>query len=664
MTSALPRRAFALTSALALGSIGLAAAPALAAGAGGGSVTIANTVPRWLGQAQKVAQPQAAAKAAAPAQSVKVYLAPRGGVDALRAEVAALSDPSSASYQHWLTARQYDAAYAPTKASADAVSAYLAKQGLTVTGVEAHRRYVSASGTPAQLGAAFGTSLATYRHDGQTVTANSGAVRLPAAVGASVLTVLGLDTTVQKKTADHVSPSETAAPAAKNGANATPPAGFQNGRPCAINFGTPMATYQADYSTPLPKFAGKTLPYAPCGYTGPQFRAAYEGAASTSLDGTGVTIAITDAYAWQKIASDANTYATNNGDGSYTKGQLTQSVPDAFTHQAQCGPSGWSGEETLDVEAAHAMAPGAKIKYYASASCFDADFLTALGNVVDDDQAKIVTNSWSDTEANESAASVAAYEQVFLQGATQGVTFLFSSGDDGDQLASTGVRQVGYPSSDPYVTGAGGTATGIAQGTITSQTGWGSRNATLSADGKSWVDAGFLYGAGGGYSALFNRPTFQQGAVGASAPAGRAVPDIAMDADPNTGMLIGQTQTFPDGVHYGEYRIGGTSLASPLLAGMMALANQSAGTGLGWANPLLYSAPKSTITDVTPATANGVKGVVRVNNVNGVNADDGVSYFVRTFDQDSSLATAKGWDPVTGLGVPNPAFLAAVAATK
>ncbi|MEO7059319.1 MAG: S53 family peptidase, partial [Lapillicoccus sp.] len=435
---------------------------------------------------------------------------------------------------------------------------------------------------------------------------------------------------------------------------------FQNGRPCAINFGTPLATYEADFTTKLPKFQGKTLPYAPCGYTGPYFRAAYEGA--TSLDGSGVTVAITDAYAWQLIASDANTYAEGHGDGSYLPGQLTQDLPAKFRRQALCGPSGWSGEETLDVEAVHAMAPGANIKYYASASCFDDDFASTLGRVVDDNKAQIVTNSWSDVESSESAASVATYEQVFLQGATQGITFLFSSGDNGDELASTALKQVGYPSSDPYVTGAGGTATGIAGSVITTQTGWGTHNSSLSTNGKSWVDSGFLYGAGGGYSALFNRPAFQTAAVPTTAPAGRAVPDIAMDADPNTGMLIGQTQTFPDSVHYGEYRIGGTSLASPLLAGMLALGAQSAGTGFGWANPLLYSAPKATITDVLPAGS--VKGVVRVNNNNGIDPTDGLSYFVRTFDQDSSLATAKGWDPVTGLGVPNPAFLTFVAAKR
>ena len=653
------RRAIALTSAASLAGLALGATATQASATPKGTITITNTLPRWLSKATKVA---VAAKATPAVQEVRVYLAPKGGLDALKAAVAALSTPGSADYQHWLTTTQYDARYAPTKASADAVSTFLASKGLTVTGVEAHRRYVVATGTAAQLGSAFGVSLGSYRHDGQTVTAPGSAVVLPSFVGANVLTVTGLDTTVVKRMHNNVRPGTVgaAAPAATASPAAVPPAGFVVGRPCAINFGTLLATYEGDYSTPLPKFMGKTLPYAPCGYTGPSFRAAYEG--GTALTGAGVTVAITDAYAWQFIAKDSNTYASNHGDGSYLPGQLTQSLPDTFRQRALCDPTGWSGEETLDVEAVHAMAPAANIAYYASPSCLDNDFQSTLARVVDDNKATLVTNSWSGLEADTSAASVVAYEQVFLQGATQGQTFLFSSGDNGDELAKTGLVQVDYPGSDPYVTGAGGTSTGIASGAITTQTGWGSHNASLSTDGRSWVDTGFRYGAGGGYSSLFNRPDFQTAKVPVSAPAGRAVPDIAMDADPNTGMLIGQTQTFPTGVYYGEYRIGGTSLASPLLAGMLALANQSAGTGLGWANPLLYSAPKSTITDVLPAGA--VKGVVRANYNNSLDPSAGVSYFVRTFDQDSSLATAKGWDPVTGLGVPNPSFLTAVAAKK
>lgn len=644
------RRALVLvTSAAVATGIGFGAAPA--AQAATGKVTIANTLPRWLGHAST----SAVTPFAATTQTVRVYLTPKGGVDALKAVVAAMSDPSSAQYQQFLSTAQYDAKYAPTQAQVDQVSGYLSGAGLTVTGVEAHRRYVEASGSAGQLNGAFGVQLGTFTHDGQTVTAPSTAATVPASVAASVLTVTGLDTTAYTKKASRIAPNDQQAAKGATNPNATPPAGFVNGRPCAINYGNPLATYQADFQTPLPQFKGQTLSYAPCGYTGPQFRAAYEG--NSALTGQGATVAITDAYAWQKIAKDANTYATNHGDGSYAPGQLTQNLPDSYNRRAQCDPSGWSGEETLDVEAVHAMAPGANIRYYASSSCFDDDFLATLGRVVDENVAQLVTNSWSDLEENESAANVAAYEQVFLQGAAQGQTFFFSSGDNGDELANSGVKQVDYPSSDPYIVSAGGTSTGIAYGTIATQTGWGTRNFSLSADGKSWEPQGFLYGAGGGFSALFNRPAYQNAKVPASSPAGRAVPDIAMDADPNTGMLIGQTQTFPDGVRYGEYRIGGTSLASPLLAGFMALAVQKHGSGLGFVNPTLYAAPAATITDITPVKD---KGVVRVNYNNSVDPSAGLSYFVRTFDQDSSLVTTKGWDPVTGLGVPNPAFLAAV----
>ena len=85
-----------------------------------------------------------------------------------------------------------------------------------------------------------------------------------------------------------------------------------------------------------------------------------------------MTVGVVDAYASPTIATDANTYATNHGDGSYVKGQLKQTVPKAFTDQDTCDASGWYGEESLDVEAVHAMAPAAKIHYYGAASCFDA----------------------------------------------------------------------------------------------------------------------------------------------------------------------------------------------------------------------------------------------------------------------------------------------------
>ena len=624
----------AAVSALALGC--LVAAPGADA-----QVTrkaVPNTKPTWLSHADHVG---AASKSAA--MHLRVYLAPRGGLNNLKAAATAVSTPGSATYRHFITPAAYQKLYAPTDSTISSVTSWLKASGLSVTGVEGARRYVSVTGTVAAAQKAFGVSLQRYQHDGQSVTAPSAAATAPAAVAGSILSVSGLDTTVHK---------------VQHAKSAPPPAGFANARPCSLSYGQVQAKYQADFHTPLPTFNGKVLPYAPCGYTGPQFRAAYEG--DTDLDGTGVTVAITDAYAAPTIAADASRYAANHGDASYASGQLTQTLPTHFTHAAECGPSGWYGEETLDVEAVHAMANGSNIKYYASASCFDSDFLDTLARVVDDNEASLVSNSWSDVEQNESADNVAAYEQVFLQGAMQGISFLFSSGDNGDELARTGLKQVDYPASDPYVTALGGTVDAIgADGTFKWQSGWGTQKYSLSADGASWDSLGFLYGAGGGFSGLFNRPDYQNGVVPDSAPSGRAVPDVALDADPTTGMLIGESQTFPDGVHYGEFRIGGTSLASPLFAGMTALTLQNAGGGLGLLNPTIYAqAGSGTFTDIkgTPKDA----GNVRVDYANGVDPADGLLYSVRTFNQDSTLALARGWDDVTGIGSPNAGWLTSV----
>ena len=142
----------------------------------------------------------------------------------------------------------------------------------------------------------------------------------------------------------------------------------------------------------------------------------------------------------------------------------------------------------------------------------------------------------------------------------------------------------------------------------------------------------YLYGSGGGTSRVFSEPWYQKGVVPDALARqnqtghdrGRVVPDISMLADPNTGFVIGITQTFPDGVYYDQYRIGGTSLACPLMAGLMADADQLDGFHHGFINPLLYhfTAHTPAISDVLPAGG----GVVRVDYANGTDASDG---FVR-----------------------------------
>ncbi|MFL6101049.1 MAG: protease pro-enzyme activation domain-containing protein [Actinomycetales bacterium] len=596
---------------------------------------VPNSKPAWTAHAKNLGHASSSGRV-----SLRVYLAPNGGLDALKAAVASVSDPKSSNYRTFMSAAQYHAAYDPSTSTLAGVRSWLTSNGLKVTGVEASRRYVSVSGSVAAAEKAFGANIDRYSHNGQSVQANSSALTVPASLGASVLTVTGVDTTPH--VVQHASTPQ-----------APPPAGFRNGRPCSITYGQLAASN-------LPAFKGKTLPYAVCGYTGPQYRAAYEDNLSAGLDGSGVTVAITDAYAAPTIVGDSNKYATRHGDGAYAPGQFSQVKPGSFNRGAICGPSGWYGEETLDVEAVHAMAPGANIRFYASPSCFDDDFLTTLAKVADDDRAQLVTNSWGDVEQVETTDQIAAYEQVFLQGAMQGQSFMFSSGDNGDELANTGIRQTDYPTSDPYVTLVGGTSDAIgASGKFTFQTGWGTHKYSLSSSGNAWTPLGFLYGAGGGHSSLFNEPAYQAGVVPGSNGAGRAVPDVGLDGDPTTGMLVGETQSFPDGVYYDEYRIGGTSLASPLFAGMTALLLQHAGGGMGLLNPTIYAqAGSSSFKDIHGAPKDA--GNVRADYANGVDPSGGIVYSVRTFDQDSSLTLAKGWDDVTGVGSPTADWVTSV----
>jgi subtilase family serine protease len=134
-----------------------------------------------------------------------------------------------------------------------------------------------------------------------------------------------------------------------------------------------------------------------------------------------------------------------------------------------------------------------------------------------------------------------------------------------------------------------------------------------------------------------------------------------MDADPTTGMLIGETQQFPGGTYYDEYRIGGTSLASPLLAGLTALGiGARGGKPAGFLNPLIYRNTNA-FYDVKGSPSD--PGNVRVDYANGVNGNDGLVYSVRTFNQDSSLHISSGYDDVTGVGVPKPSWVSVVASS-
>jgi subtilase family serine protease len=315
---------------------------------------------------------------------------------------------------------------------------------------------------------AFGTALNAYKVKGRTLRAAAGTPTLPADIAGSVTAVQGLD-----QSGAFTKPSASPSPV------------FRNAGPCSSYWGEKL-------STGTPDAFGGPVPVVPCGYTGKQLRSAY--GLPTGQDGSGVSVAIIDAYASPTIEKDANTWAARQGVPTFAKGQLDQSLTPYWLTQTPetpgdggDDPQGWYGEQTLDVEAVHGLAPGAKVVYAGARDPYDASLDDTLSDVIDSGKASIVSNSYGETEADTSESSRAAFESIAQQAAATGVGLYFSSGDNGDEIVNTGVRQADYPSGSPNVTAVGGTSIGIGKdGEYLFETPWGTDNSALNAAGTGW----------------------------------------------------------------------------------------------------------------------------------------------------------------------------------
>jgi subtilase family serine protease len=321
------------------------------------------------------------------------------------------------------------------------------------------------------------------------------------------------------------------------------------------------------------------------------------------------------------------------------------------------------------------MAPGANIVYVAAANSGQ-DLDAALNQVVDHQLATIVTNSYGWSTEALPPGFIKPYLDIQIQAAIEGIGVYFSSGDDGDESFGQGAQYAtaDWPASSPFVTAVGGTSLAIdASNNYMWETGWESGTASLVAGAWSPDTTGnYLYGGGGGTSRLFAEPWYQSTygvsstLTGKYGSAGRVLPDISALGDPNTGFLLGQTQTFPDGhAAFSYFRIGGTSLSSPLTAGMMAVVEQQLGRPIGFANPTIYKAAKANPSAFHDVTASSGLAVVRANYRNSVDDTAGYSYILRSlgFDNLLTIHAAPGYDDVTGVGTPKgTAFTAAMIA--
>ncbi|WP_280692403.1 MULTISPECIES: S53 family peptidase [unclassified Kitasatospora] len=620
------------------------------------------------------AQADAGAVPAGTPATARVYLAgkdPQG----LAAYAQAVSDQNSPLYGQFLSTADAKARFGTSDAQVKAVSKWLTGAGLTISATDAH--YLQVTGTTDQLTKALGTQFRNYRTDDGTHKAPAADAVVPAEVAADVAGIQGLADTVQKSSSNAV--SQATAEAQAQGTD----------QPGALSAKTPQALpttptcsdgkYGSKTASGAPVGYEKNEPFAPCSYVPSQLRKAY-GVTDAKVTGKGATVAIVDAYGLGTMQADANHFATAHGDQPFAPGQYKEVLtPNQWVHQADCGD--WSGEEALDVEMVHGLAPDANVVYVGANSCYDQDLTAALSNIVDNHLADIVSNSYGEIMHGKSGdldpAVIAADNQVFQLGATEGITFMASAGDCGDSspgAAATGANcqpdtnqaQTQWPSSSPWITSVGGTTLELKNkaGDYGHELSMGDSRSVLSPDQKSWTPypGNFYFGGGGGVVKGEAQPWYQQGVVPdsistvaadgtKSATPQRATPDVAMSGDLVAATLVGYT---PAGGSYSEGGYGGTSVSSPEFGGIMADAIQArGGRPLGFANPDLYDRYDSrAFHDVNDAAVHTKRGnVVDLGMVGG-------QLKVRLYKvgADYGLSATKGYDTATGLGSPAKGF--------
>ncbi|WP_083977021.1 S53 family peptidase [Kitasatospora azatica] len=663
-------------AALVLGSLAIAH-PAFADAPSGIAKDLQGTHPAW-------ATPQADAGAvpSSTPSTARIYLAGKDPA-ALAAYAQAVSSQSSAQYGNFLSAAEAKARFGATPEQVKAVTDWVTGAGLTVEAVTTH--FVQVSGSSGALAKAFGTEFRNYRTADGTRKAPASDAVVPASVANAVLAVQGLSDAAGKASSQAVSAAtaEAKAVAAQQAARAAAPGVIADKGTDTLP--TVPTCSEDGYDSLIAKGAPagyeKNEPFAPCSYTTSQLRQAY-GVTKSGLTGKGATVAIVDAYGFGTMEADANHFSTAHGDKPFAPGQYKEIVtPDKWQHQADCGD--WSGEEALDVEMVHGLAPDANVVYVGANSCYDQDLGDALANIVDNHLADVVSNSWGEIMHGKSGdldpAVIAADNQIFQLGAVQGIGFTVSSGDCGDNspaAAATGINcqadtnqaQVQWPSASPWVTAVGGTALELwnKKGDYADEVSMGDQRSVLSADQKSWnpLPGFFYFGGGGGVAKDIAQPWYQQGVVPdsvshtaadgtKSATPLRATPDIAMSGDLVAATLVGYT---PTGGAYSEGGYGGTSVSSPELAGMLADAIEArGGKAIGFANPALYNRADNDriYNDVDDTENHGKLGnVVDLGVINGA-----LKVRLYKIGSDFGLKATPGYDTATGVGTPGKDFL-------
>jgi len=610
--------------------------------------------------------------------------------------VTQMYQKGSPSYHHWITLDEYKVKHAPTAEEAARVGAFLASHDLRILSIEKNNHFVTAMGRVCDIQNAFNVQIKRFEMNGTVHMMNMSEPTISGPVGALVAGVQGLNDLNYVSNAKVAMNPDTGAPykgvPLAEGVN--PNGLFFTGNcfrnPRTVTFKTdghdPSATYMgnrfgSNIVDPVPNLS-------PCGYDPAEMQSAYgmTGLYDKGLNGAGQTIVIVDAFGSNTILDDANEFSSLNGLPPLTSSNFQIFTPTGPVKcETDCLNGNWNLETTLDVEWAHSIAPGANIALVLARDNSFTNLDLANLFAIESQLGPVLSNSFGIPEI---ALVVFLPSELVVQNtiselaAALGISQNISTGDFGDFLAfdqaNFGINDVSVQASSPFVTAIGGTSLFLNENeTIKFQTGWGFNftriaNPTPNPPTIPPLGFGFQGGSGGGTSIVFAKPAFQKDFPGDF----RQVPDISMDADPNTGAEIIITPDSVPGHPMFVEVIGGTSLSCPMFSALWAITNEAAGGPLGQAAPFVYSLKAPAITDVTAVSSPfNVSGEIfdppspptietpdalaapLENTKKYVSAlfqsPTSTRWDVFTFGTDSSLTIGPGWDNVTGVGTPN-----------
>lgn len=599
--------------------------------------------------------------------SIWLNLHNRSGLDSLAAQ---LYNPTSPNYQKFLQNADFVAQFAPTAQEVKTVSAFLTSHNLAVVAIGPDNFYVRAQGTIAAFEQAFQVQIDTFNVNGTTYRANTSDPYVDDPAAALTAAVYGLDNLVyQHPVVVQPHPTPNSAMGVTPATGSLPPGFFTSD--CFTGSETQSYTLYGTTGTYTGNTYNGTENAAGCGYTPQEIYTAYDLTLlyDMELTGKGQTIVIIDWCGSPTILSDANAFSAMFGLPALTSSNF---------QIIATGPSTCAGpdvEINLDVEWAHAIAPGANIDLVVPPSATFDDVDGAVLYAITNNLGHVISGSYASEELYTPGSVLNEENTLNEMAAAEGISADFSSGDGGDYTYDIGPpyypATVSAPADSPYATAVGGVSLALnSSNGIAWQAGWGNNETLLVDEGIFFppLNFGFAYGSGGGPSAYFSKPSFQSALPGSW----RLLPDISWLADPFTGGIIAISIPFYYPVLQWEV-VGGTSLSCPMFSALWAIANQVAGKALGQAAHYLYTMPATTITDVVPVpSATNVTATIGPPTTKYTAAElaaplEGTTAFYSalwdiplyedlvylvTFGTDSGLKTTVGWDNVTGLGTP------------